>query len=913
MSIAISTNARREGGPRIAVETKETKTMRETSTTSSGVMRIGVVLFALLLAALLISAASAKADYGITGFFARFHDSAGAPMSQAASHPDLTVQFSVNSATSTRGEQVDDGQTRNLIIDLPKGFYGNPQAAPQCPREILVGAAESFCPPDTQVGLLTLEPPGGALTVPLYNVAPGFNEAAAFGADVLGSPIGIVSTVTSAHGAPVIRTTLTNVSQSLHYLTSKVVLWGIPSDPAHNAERDGGLPAGSSRTAFLTMPSDCTQPLIAHLRASSWQEPDHFVEATDVEPAPTGCEKLQLEHAISVQPAEHRASTPSAFDIGLNVPQSEAADGLGTPPLRRVQVNFPTGVTLSSAAANGLEGCSDAQLGLGSDAKATCPDASQIGEVAIDTPLLAKDLTGFVYVGTSTSQWMFRVFLVVEGPGVLLKIPGTVQADASTGRLTAVFDQLPDLPFSAMQMHLKGGPGAPLSTPSCGTLTTTSELTAWSGQVSTSSSTMTIDQECDQGAKFQPTLEAGLTNPVAGGSSAFSLTLKRPSGQQAISGLDVTLPLGVLAHIGSVPVCPDAQAAAGTCSSASQIGTTSVGAGDGSAPTYVPQPGKPPTAVYLAGPYKGAPYSLSVVVPAQAGPYDLGTVVVRAALQVNPLTTQVTVESDPIPTILKGVPLRIQAINVNVDRPGFIVAPTNCEPMKVTSTVTSVEGAVAHPSSRFQVGNCAVLGFKPSLALSMAGSTTRTGHPALTAVLTAPAGEANIAKTSVLLPPTEFIDNAHIKNPCTRVQFNANACPAGSILGTAVAYTPLLDKPLEGPVYFRSNGGERELPDLVADLNGQIHVVLVGFIDSVQKKGSESSRVRTRFQSIPDAPVSKFVLKLKGGKKGLLQNNTDLCRAANQANVQMVGQNGADHNFSSAIKSSCLQKNKKQK
>jgi hypothetical protein len=897
---------------------KETISMQKnpTSALHSAWLLSGVVL-ATLLVLFSLGAGSARAEYELKSFSAKFHDPAGTPFTQAAGHPDLTVAFGVNETTDPEGHRTDDGQTRTVITDLPKGFYGNPQAVPQCPRALLHANLGSFCPPDTQIGTFGLSVPGGELTAPLYNLAPGVNDAAAFGFVFLGAPVGFDTVLTSERGAPVIRTTVSNSSQGIPFSGIKVVLWGIPADPSHDAERGvtpgSAPPSGLVPRPFLTMPSDCTQPMVSYLRVASWQKPTEFHELSDEEAPPTGCNSLKLNHTISVAPTESRANAPSGFDIALNVPQGDAAVGVGTPPLRRVQVDFPRGVELSPTVADGLAGCTDGQLGLGSDAEPSCPEAAKIGSVSVETPLLEKDLTGSVYVGTSTPEAMFRVFLVLEGPGVLLKIPGTVEADAGTGQLTAVFDNLPELPFSSMQMHLKGGAGAPLSTPPCGTFTTTSELTAWSGQTSSANSTMSIGSDCGQSAKFEPSLTAGLTNPVAGGSSTFSLRLTRPSGQQAIGSLDVTLPLGVLAKVGSVPLCPEAQAAAGTCSAASQIGTTTVGAGDGSAPTYVPQPGKAPTAVYLAGPYKGAPYSLSVVVPAQAGPYDLGTVVVRSALRVDPLTAQISVESDPIPTILKGVPLRIQDLRVDIDRPGFIVTPTNCKPTAVTSTVTSVEGTVAHPSSRFQVGNCAVLSFKPSLALSMAGSTTRTGHPALTAVLTAPAGEANIAKTSVLLPPTEFIDNAHIKNPCTRVQFNANACPAASILGTAVAYTPLLDKPLEGPVYFRSNGGERELPDLVADLNGQIHVVLVGFIDSVQKKGSESSRVRTRFQSVPDAPVSKFVLKLKGGKKGLLQNNTDLCRATNQANVQMVGQNGADHNFSSAIKSSCPRKTKKQK
>jgi hypothetical protein len=868
------------------------------------------VLRAPLLALLVLGlgAVPAQADYGLQDFSASFLDSSGEPLTQAAAHPDVAIEFHVNQTTDSQGHSVEDGQTRTIITELPKGFYGNPQAVPQCPRARLSpGGGSGICPPDTIIGTFSIEL-GNVITRPLYNVVPGPDQAAVFTANILGGTIGLVSTVTEEGGKAAIRTTVSNASQGLHIEGSRVVLWGVPADPSHNAVREGlfgGGISGLPRVPFLTMPSDCSAPMVTHLRVASWQQPDNFIEASDEEPAPTGCESLELKHTISASPTDSRADTPSGFDIGLDVPQSDGPDVVGTPPLRRVQVDFPPGVALSPTAADGLVGCSDAQLHRGSDIPPECPDAAKVGDVTVETPLLAKDLTGSVYVGTSTASETFRVFLVLEGPGVLLKIPGRVEPDPLTGRLTAVFDDLPELPFSSMRMHLEGGADAALSTPGCGRFTTTSELTAWSGQVSRNTSTMSIDSDCGTASKFEPSLTAGLTNPVAGGPTAFSLRLTRPSGQQAIRTVDVTLPPGVLAKVGSVPLCPEAQAAAGTCPAASQIGTTTIGAGDGTAPVFVPQPGKAPTAVYLAGPYKGAPYSLSVVVPAQAGPYDLGTVVVRSALRVDPLTAQVTVQSDPIPTILKGVPLRIQDLRVDIDRPGFIVAPTNCEAMRVTSTVTSDEGSVAHPSTRFQIGNCADLRFKPSLKLSFKGGMKRSGNPAVTAVLKAPKGEANIARTSVVLPGSEFIDNAHISNPCTRVQFNASACPKGSILGMARAFTPLLDKPLEGPVYFRSNGGERELPDLVADLNGQIHVTLVGFIDSVPVKGTESSRVRTRFLSVPDAPVSKFVLKLKGGDRGLLANSRNLCSFTPRAKVKMSGQNGKHHDFAAKIATSC--------
>jgi len=331
------------------------------------------------------------------------------------------------------------------------------------------------------------------------------------------------------------------------------------------------------------------------------------------------------------------------------------------------------------------------------------------------------------------------------------------------------------------------------------------------------------------------------------------------------------------------------------------VGTATAFAGPGASPFALPG------SVYLEGPYGDAPFSLRTVVPAVAGPFNLGDVVVKQKLYVDPTDAHVTVVSDPLPTIVKGVPVRMQRLDVSIDKPRFTVNPTSCKQEQVQSSLTSVAGQVSSPSARFQVDGCERLNFKPSLSLKFSGRTKRSGNPALTAVLRQPlkGDNANIEAVTVVLPRSQFIDNAHINNPCTRVEFNANSCPPKSILGTATAYSPLLDQPLTGPVYFRSNGGERELPDLVADLHGQVHITLVGFIDSVKKKGDEISRVRTRFLTVPDAPVSKFVLKMAGGKRGLLENSTNLCASPQRATVTMDSQSGKKRRFSPLVRAKC--------
>jgi hypothetical protein len=392
--------------------------------------------------------------------------------------------------------------------------------------------------------------------------------------------------------------------------------------------------------------------------------------------------------------------------------------------------------------------------------------------------------------------------------------------------------------------------------------------------------------------------------PLAGAFTPFVLHLKREDGSQRFAAVDTELPPGLAAKLAGVPYCPNAAlaAAAGkngadeiaspSCPSASQVGSVDVGAGAGSQPLHVS--GK----AYLAGPYKGAPLSLAIVTPAVAGPYDLGTVVVRTALNVNPETAQVTAKSDPIPAILQGIPLDIRSVALRMDRPDFTLNPTSCEPMSVAGTALSTLGQAAPLSNRFQVGGCGDLGFKPKLSLHLFGRTRRGGDPKLKAVLTMPGSkQTNIARTTVALPHSEFLDQNHIKTVCTRVQYAAKACPEGSIYGFARAFSPLLDQPLQGPVYLRSSS--HQLPDLVASLDGQIHIDLDGRIDSV------NGGIRTTFEAVPDAPVSKFILTMQGGKKGLLQNSTNICVGQHLVTAKFAAHNGMLKTNHPALKPSC--------
>ena len=511
----------------------------------------------------------------------------------------------------------------------------------------------------------------------------------------------------------------------------------------------------------------------------------------------------------------------------------------------------------------------------------------------------------------------------------MIKLAGRVETDPATGQITNVFEQNPQLPFEDLKVDLFEGAKAPLRTPqTCGesagvtSFTTTTSLVPWTapeGATAHPSDSFSLVHSPAGGpcaatvAQLPDALsfEAGTVNPLAAAYSPFILKLSRQDGSQELKGLNVTLPAGPARQAGRhrrVPGVGDRpgagprppgqgalEQASPSCPASSQLGTVTVGAGAGPSPFYAQ--GK----AYLAGPYKGAPLSMEIVTPAVAGPFDLGVVAVRAALHVDPETARVTVVSDPIPTILQGIPLDVRSIAVNVDRPAFTLNPTSCDVMALSAEATSVTGQVAPLQNRFQVGGCEKLAFKPKLSLSLKGQTRRAGHPALRAVLKMPAGGyANIARAQVGLPHSEFLDQGNLNKVCTRPELKAQACPAKSIYGHVKAWTPLLEKPLEGPIYLGVGFGYK-LPALVAELDGQIRVLLVGKVDTGKNKG-----IRNTFQTVPDAPVEKFELALKGGKKyGLLENSEDICKKKQQAGTAFTSQSGKVLEGKTTIQNSC--------
>jgi hypothetical protein len=858
-----------------------------------GVLATGVVLTA--------PASADSANFGISAFTSDFQDAFGAPMTQAGGHADQQVNLNFNVDSNTG---LMEGSVRDIHVDLPAGFYGNPQVMPSCVMEDIL-AKDGVCYPAAQVGVLEVVTYGTPSEYPVYNLKAPDSQTAVLGVVVIGVPAKIVVSVRSGSDFG-LTAKISNINQAIPLDTTRLRLWGVPADPIHDSHRYSaysitGAPAGVKPQPFLSLPARCGAPTTT-VRADSWQNPGVWKTASYTAPPITGCDQLAFDASIKSRPQVTTAGEPSGYDVDLTVPQDQSVQGLATPQLRKAVVALPVGTRVGAASAEGLGACSDADLKLDSEGEPNCPDSSKVGTVSIDTPLLPKPVSGDIILGTQRPDQLLRLFFVARGPGLVLKIPGKVDPDPVTGQLVATFDNTPQLPFTTLSTTFKGGPRAALVNPkACGTYTTHATLTPWSGGPAVEAEdSFTIDKNCDQAGRFEPSLNAGVVDSTGGASSTFVLNLSRPSGQQDFSSLDVTLPPGLLAHVDDVPLCPEAQAAAGTCSAASQVGSVRAGAGAGPSPLSVPQPGKAPTAVFLAGPYKGAPFSLSFVVPSQAGPFDLGTVVVRSALFVDPNTAQVLVRSDPLPTILKGIPLDMQKLTVTMDRPGFMINPTNCSPQQITAQVGSTGGKSVGLSSKFQATDCASLGFAPKLKMDLTGKgqTTDNKHPALVARLTPKDGDANIKQAKVILPLSLALDPDNANGLCEPKDAALDKCPSKSIVGTAKAVS-VLHEPLSSPIYFVR--GERTdaktkriiktLPKLFIPLKGEGVKVNIGASSEVP----DDKHLVTTFSNLPDVPLTSFDLTITGGSHGILVvSGTDICKGNQVATAQFDGQNGKD-------------------
>jgi NHL repeat len=875
--------------------------------------------------------------------------------SQAGSHPfDVTTRFLIN--TEPNVHLPVDLQPKDYYVNIPAGFAGNIGKVPRCKmsdlssltnRQIPLG-----CPTASQVGVIRLfQGKGGGAPetepFPVYNMAPppGTPAELAFPYIEVGQPITFQLRSDGDYG---VTANVHNISEAAPIIGSQLTLWGVPADPRHDLERflpsrgsannteykpgneaGGPLPAGTAEVPFLTNPTRCGEQTEFTLTGDSWLHPGKLAE--DGLPAPggegwvsvstpmfprgiTGCEKLTFHPELEVKPTTTVADSPTGLTVDLRVPQPEGANNLATPALKDATVTLPQGVAISPSQANGLEGCARAQIKLKSMAQPECPNGSQVGKVEVTTPLLSEILTGQVYVGSERSGSTFHIYLVIRGNGILIKLEGTVHADERTGQLTSTFDENPQMPFSDLRLTFYGGENAALATPeACGSYQTTSLLRPWSDEPAPGEARGTPDAEpaaepfqvssgCVSG--FAPSFAAGMSNPVAGAFSPFALSFSRNDGEEELSGLQLKLPPGLVAKLAGVAQCSDAQVAeaehssgaaeqsASSCPANSQVGTVQTWAGPG------PGPFSLPGRAYLTGPYRGAPYGIAVIVPALAGPFDLGTVVVRSAIYIDAHSAQVTVVSDPLPRMLDGIPLKIRRVDVRMTRKDFTLDPTSCEVMRVAGTLTSMGGHEDPVASRFQVGDCASLEFRPGFKVTTHAHHSRRNGAYLRVGVTSGPGQANIGSVHVQLPKALPSRLSTLKEACSEKQFEQDpaACPAASHVGTAIAHTPILSVPLTGPAIFVSHGGA-EFPDLDVVLQGAgITVELTGNT-SIHKDVTNSD-----FRSLPDVPVDSFQLTLSEGPHSALSAPGNLCfktvrRHKRRLRLTMpttiTGQNGA--------------------
>jgi hypothetical protein len=914
--------------------------------------------------------------FGVENYELTPEEEGGGVDTQAGSHPfQLTTMFALNQTLNGAGEPVPVALAKDSRFKWPAGLIGNPTPIPRCTLgQFLAFTGQetvNACPPQSAVGVavITIHEPAlktGAytFTVAVFNLEPGVGEPAKFGFLLPGVPVFLDPSVRTGEDYG-ITVDVDNITQEVGFFSSVVTIWGVPGDPRHDEQRGTGClrdarheaehfpcnPLGDQHpSSFLELPASCSgTPLQTSVDVDSWTQPGVFgsFAANESLPRLDGCNRLPFNPSINVTPDGNAGSTPTGLTADVHVPQAESLNpnGLAEGEPRNITVALPEGLVLNPGAADGLSSCSEAQIGfLGVDPQSgqdrftpddpACPDASKVANATIKTPLLANPLEGAVYLASPQNftgalpenpfESLVAMYLVAKDPvsGVLIKLAGRVTL-SETGQITATFKNSPQAPFEDAELKFFGGDRAPLATPArCGGYVANATFTAWSSEESIAASSPPFEitsgpnkTACQSPLPFAPSLTAGTTSIQAGGFSPFTTTMSREDGQQNLKAITLHMPPGISGLLSSVKLCPEAQANAGACGPESEIGETIVSVGLGGDPFSVTG-GK----VFITTGYEGAPYGLSVVNPAKAGPFDLGRVVVRAKIEVNQITAALTVTTDgngpfAIPNILDGIPLQIKHVNVLIDRPGFTFNPTNCSPTAITGSISSAEGASSGLSVPFQATNCATLAFKPGFSVSTSGKTSRKTGASLHVKLTYPkapfGSQANIKSVKVDLPKQLPSRLTTLQKACVDSTFSRDpaSCPAASRVGMAKAITPLVPVPLEGPAYFVSHGGAK-FPELIVVLQGYgVTIDLHGetFID---KEGVTSSTFRT----VPDAPVGSFELTLPQGPDSALAANGNLCKSTLKMPTAFTAQNGMTIKQSTPISvTGCAKAKKKAK
>jgi hypothetical protein len=907
-----------------------------------------------------ITVSAAAPPFEIAGWNGWFSNADGTFDTQAGSHP-YEATFDLNLATifdqSARIAKVTGGEIRTAEVELPSGFVGEPTAVPQCPREQF--DAEE-CSLESMIGTtsvyFTFEP---AATLQVFNLEPPPGVPAEFGFSLQGLNTYLDASVRSGSDYGISE----HISAIAHKEITQAIttLWGNPGDASHNRWRIGTIGgckqsqleetgsfcatgANSIDKPFLTLPTSCEGSLPFVFRATSWtgeksERTFYMHDSNGNSMGLSGCEDLAFGPAITASPDTSSADTPTGLTVDVKPPLGglEQVEGLSSADIEDTTVTLPPGLVINPGQAAGLQACQPGQDGLTTEAEKangeedngppSCPNASKVGTVKAKTPLLEgsgeKELEGNVYVMQSNPPHL-KLLAAFSADGVNIKLVLNTELcqsageviDGSTcqaaGQLITRVANIPEFPVSDFKLSFSGGAQAALDTPTqCGTYTATSDFTPWSSPFAADfTPTAAFGIIAGPGAgtcpsspmAFSPSLTAGSTTDQAGGFTDFSLLLQRGDGQQRIEKLSFKAPQGLSGVLASVPLCDEADANAGTCPVASHIGHTVVASGPGPYPLVLPQPGEPELPIYLTGPYKGAPFGLSIVTPVLAGPFDLGTVVTRAKIEVDPHTAAITVTTDPLPQTVAGVPTDLRSIDAVIDRPGFMFNPTNCNPQAFSGTATSAQGVTAPISSPFGVGSCRSLEFKPKFAVSTSGKTSKANGAGLSVKLSYPTAvqgtQANITRVKVDLPKQLPSRLTTLQKACTNAQFEANpaGCPSASVIGHARVVTPLLPVPVEGPAYFVSHGGEA-FPSLIMLLQGDgVTVELVG-TTFISKAGITSST----FKAVPDVPFSTFTLTLPQGKYSALAANGNLCKSKLAMPTEFLAQNGLRINESTPI------------
>lgn len=870
---------------------------------------------------------SAAADFGFQGVNLEYSEEDGSPAELAGSHPFALTASAVFGATGSAEEGVSDETLRDLRIVLPEGLAGTFALLPRCSHSRL---SHDSCPIGSAVGTigvlaeLELEDTVLALVqAPVYNLdpSPGVGAELGFFADAPGvsSPTTIQLGLTTE--APhLLFASLSDAQRTFQILGYQIVLWGDPGDPAHDPYRgqcgsalaadvegfeplsNGSCPVDQDPgVALLTLPTSCSAGA-ARFEASAWSG-ERSVAGVGLPPL-GGCAGLPFAPVLAVAPTSRNANAPSGLELSLEQPNEGLLDlgGRASAQIAGATVDLPPGMAINPPFAAGRGVCTRqqvvAQAAL-SDSEEGCPQSSLVGSAEVETPLAPAPLRGEIFVAepddSATTESgaenpfdsLFALYLVLKDPerGISVVQPIAVEPDPESGQVRVRLVGLPALPIERFELDVDPGPHAPIATPAdCGPHAFGFSLRPSSGNPPLSGRrAFSVDGNCTE--PFRPRLSSHVSPLAAGSAASLDLQLSISSYEPSPRSIALTLPRGLSAAVAGVPVCAKAAAANGTCPLRTRIGKVQVALGGGPAPLLLPSGPAEEAPIFLAGAYRGAPYSLAIELPARAGPFDLGTVVLRAPIAIDPTTAQATIRLEGIPQILAGVPLRYREIRLHVDRPGFIRTPTSCASREFAGTAISAGGADAGLSSSFRPQGCAGLRFRPTFALTASGGLGRNGHPALRAVLRSRLGEAGIAAATFTLPAGELLDLYRVGAVCERPVSPAR-CPADSRVGHARLWSPLATAPLAGPIYLREP--VHGLPDLLADLRGGgVHIVLRG-----RTAAASGGRLRVGFARLPDVPIGKALIALVGGRRGILVNSTPLCAGPRPVEVSLRAQNG---------------------